>query len=379
MDYILTKGKAEDYEDIIDFGNYVFSEDFPSLLPKLYRNHKECAKHHHLIKEGNHIRAMVGSFPLGLIVGDSYLKMRGIGTVSVHRYSRGAGYMKLLMDNVVKEIEEEGCDFAVLGGQRQRYEYWGFTPSGVSINLDFNSSNLKHTHFDMKNNYKFIKYDESIEEDLEKALELHNSQMAHGIREKGNFIDIASSWKSNVIFIYNNDKFSGYICASKNNESIIEILLVNPDEIDRVLVSYIKYFNLKNASVRLYMHMYKEFTGLSKFCENYSINKGGNMYIINYKNVVKAFMNLKNTLSPLCEGTLVLDVEEKGRYKIQVKNGVITVDDTYMDYDISLPHLEATALLFSHSTFIKSSYSGTNHLLKAWFPLPLFYPRPDSV
>ena len=379
MDYILTKGRPEDYEDIIDFANYVFGEDFPSLLPKLYKNHRECVEHHHLIKESDRIKAMVGSFPLGLIVGDNCLKIRGIGTVSVHRYSRGSGYMKLLMDNAIREMEEEGCDFAVLGGQRQRYEYWGFTPCGVSINLNFNSSNLKHAHVDMKDNYNFVKCDGSISEDLAKALKLYNSQIAHGIREKDNFIDIASSWENNVIFIYNNNEFAGYICASKNNENINEILLVNPDEIDRVLVSYMKYYNLKNTSVRLYMHMSKEFIALSKFCENYSINSANNIYIINYKNVIKAFMDLKNSLSQLCEGTLVINIEKKGKYKIQVKDGVITVEETDMDYDISLSHLEATSLLFSHGTFIKSTYKGTSPLVKAWFPLPIFYPRPDSV
>jgi predicted acetyltransferase len=125
MRYSIIKGSPEDYEDIINFGNYVFNIDFPSLLPKIYNNHKEIAQYHHILKEDNKIKAMVGSFPLGLTVCDNYLKGRGIGTVSVHRYSRNFGYMRLLMDNAVAEIKAEGCDFAVLSGRRQRYEYWG--------------------------------------------------------------------------------------------------------------------------------------------------------------------------------------------------------------------------------------------------------------
>lgn len=34
------KGTAEDFKDIINFGNYVFDLDFKELLPKLYNGEK---------------------------------------------------------------------------------------------------------------------------------------------------------------------------------------------------------------------------------------------------------------------------------------------------------------------------------------------------
>jgi predicted GNAT family N-acyltransferase len=379
MNYSLIKGSAEDYENIIDFGNYVFSIDFPSLLPKLYRSHVETAQYHHLVKEGCRIKAMVGSFPLGLKVCGDYLKIRGIGTVSVHRYSRGSGYMKVLMDDAVKEMKDEGCDLAVLGGQRQRYEYWGFTPCGINLNLNFNTSNIKHIKVDVEDKYEFIEYKEARQDDLDKAVFLHDTQPIHAIREKDNFVDICSSWSSKLIFIYNNREFSGYICASSNGEKISEIVLSNPAEIDKVIVSYMKYYNLNNGNVVMHLHRPEEFMKLSRVCENYSINNSANIFIINYKTVIKAFMNLKNTFSPLPEGILILNVEERGRYRIEVKNGVVTVEDTDIPYDISLPHLEASALLFSHSSFINAAYNLTFPFVKAWFPLPLFYPEIDNV
>ena len=51
MDYEVINGNCDDYEDIIDFGNYVFNTDFPSLLPRLYKNHRETSQYHHIIKE----------------------------------------------------------------------------------------------------------------------------------------------------------------------------------------------------------------------------------------------------------------------------------------------------------------------------------------
>jgi predicted acetyltransferase len=379
MDFEILKGNPEDYEEIIDFGNYVFNIDFPTILPKLYKGHKETSKYHHIVKEAGKIKAMVGSFPLGLTVGESYLRGRGIGTVSVHRYSRSSGYMKLLMDRALAELETEGCDFAVLSGMRQRYEYWGFTPCGMTLNLDFNSANVKHCNIDIEDNYKFVEYGEDTDKDLVKALQLHNLQPVHAVREEEEFIEILKSWNSHIIFVYKNDEFAGYISAATNYEKVREILLADPEQIDKILVAFMKHFNLQNTNVVLHVHRAKEFMKLSRFCESYSINSSSNIYIINYKKVIEAFMNLKNTFYPLQEGSLVLDIKEKGRYKIEVKNGTLSVEETDADYDISLSHLDASALLFSHSSFVNSAYNYAHPVVKSWFPLPLFYPELDNV
>lgn len=380
MNYTLVQGRPEDYEDIIDFGNYVFNEDFPSLLPKLYRNRSQNAQYHHLIKEGLKIKAMVGSFPLGLNICGDFLRVKGIGTVSVHKYSRGSGYMNTLMDSVVTEMLNENCDLAVLGGERQRYEYWGFTPCGINISINFNKSNIKHAKIPLKIQYEFIEFKKDAhEEALLKAINLHNTQLAHAVREKNDFVDICNSWNSRLIFVYNDQGFSGYICASSDGEKIREIVVLNPNEIDQIMLSYIKHYNLENVQVTMYVHRHKEFLRLSEVCKTYSIHSSTNINVINYKTVIKAFMKLKNSVSPLVEGVLILNIKEKGSYKIEVNNGFISVEDTDRAFDLSMSHLEASSLLFSHSTYINPAFDIKTPLVKAWFPLPLFYSEIDNV
>lgn len=147
----------------------------------------------------------------------------------------------------------------------------GVTPCGIHLNLYFNNSNIKHCHIDIKDNYKFAEYDDTLANDLEQAIKLHNSQTVHAIREKDNFIEISRSWSNHILFIYKNDIFIGYICTSENREKINEILLINPEEIDTIITSYMNCFKLLKTEVVLYMHRYKEFNKLSKFCESYSI------------------------------------------------------------------------------------------------------------
>lgn len=287
--------------------------------------------------------------------------------------------MKLLMDKALEEMKEEGCDMAVLGGQRQRYEYWGFTPCGITVELYFNKSNIKHSNIELSGGYEFGELDENCTEDLDKAISLHNGQKVHAIRERKDFPDISRSWSSRVLFIRKNSEFCGYLCVSSNGEKISEIVLTNPIDIDKVVISYMKNFSLNKLQVDLNVLKTQEFMNLSRFCEDYSIKSSCNIYVINYEKVIKAFMNLKNSLSPLTDGVLVLQIEDKGKYRIEVKTGAVTVGETDEAFDIVLSHLDASALLFSHATFINSAYGDSHPLVKAWFPLPLFYPVLDNV
>lgn len=140
------KGLSNDQEAIIHLGNYVFDTDFPALLPKLYSPSVNTATSHFLAEEEDGIKALVGSFPLDLHVLDYDLKGFGIGTVCVDPDARSKGYMKQLMTNALAEMHEEKADFAVLGGQKQRYEYFGFTPSGTHLNFTLTATNLRHHH-----------------------------------------------------------------------------------------------------------------------------------------------------------------------------------------------------------------------------------------
>lgn len=136
----IEKGCAGELPDILDFANYVFSQssqphDFRRLLPKLYGENSGSEGYHYLVREDGRIRAMVCAMPLSLLVAGKPLRAAGIGTVSVHPYARGKGYMKALMNRAMEDLKTQGYAMAFLGGMRQRYEYFGFTPTGTRASL----------------------------------------------------------------------------------------------------------------------------------------------------------------------------------------------------------------------------------------------------
>jgi predicted N-acetyltransferase YhbS len=375
----ISKGTFQDYEEIIEVANRAFGCDFPTLLPKLYRNRPEAASHHHVMKVEGRIKALVGSFPLAMQVGGLTLKMRGIGTVCVEKDSRGLGFMRLLMDAAMSEAAAEGCDLAVLGGQRQRYEFWGFTPSGISADLGFDSMNFRQVRYSSHADFTFDEVREVTDPCLEAALALHDAQTARAVRRHGDFLDICTSWIDSLFLLQKEGRFAGYLCASKDRGRIDEMVLVDPRETDRVIDAYLKRFERKDVRLRVHAHETTLFHELNGLCESLEIKGSGCFRIFDYPRTIQAFLGLKNEALPLVGGSLVLEVNGMGRWSIRATGGLVSVESTVRPPDLVLDPLEATHLLFSNAGLLDAAHAASLECVRGWFPLPLFYPAQDMV
>lgn len=140
---------AREKDEIVEFIDYVFSKahrphDFASLLPKLYGVNGDGAAHHFVVREEGKLAATVLAYPVPIRIGAKTLMTLGVGSVSTHPRARGRGYMRLLMDAVDARAKETGAAFAVLGGQRQRYQYFGFDHGGYQLHGELTPDNARH-------------------------------------------------------------------------------------------------------------------------------------------------------------------------------------------------------------------------------------------
>ena len=373
------KGTPSDYEEIVEVADRAFRCDFPALLPKLYRNHPETAAHHQVVKEGGRIKALVGSFPLALQVGETTLKMRGIGTVCVEADARRLGYMRLLMDAAMVEAAAEGCDLAALDGQRQRYEFWGFTPAGLSVHLDFQSMNFRTARYASPDAITFDEVVDASDPRLGEAFLLHDVQAAHAVRSRRDFLDICRSWNASLFLLREEGRFSGYLCASEDRARIVELVPVDPRESDRIVGAYLKRFERNEVSVRCQPHETVRLQELTGLCEGLSIRGSGCFRIMDFPRTLRALLELKSSISPLPDGRLVLEVVEKGRWRVAVEDGRVSVAPADAPPDLVMSHLEATTFLFSHAGYLDAARSAVPMPVRAWFPLPLFFPGQDMV
>ena len=376
VDYV--NGIAEDFEDIIDFGNYAFGIDFKKLLPKLYSGKIDTSSHHFLVKDNNKIKGMVGCFPLELNVINTTLKVKGIGTVSVHPYSRDKGYMKQLMNNAINEMKAESIDFAILNGQRQRYEYFGFTPTGSQIIFEVNQSNIRHKKSKFESKVSLKRFEELSENELKNIYILHNKQSVHGSRDFNSFIDVCKSWSSNPFGIYTEDKLAGYIILSEGYDSVQEIYLEDYEILVNLLSNIMKSFNKGKIDVIVAVHRQLLKANLENICESYKIEQNTCLNVFNYKNFIKAFLGLKSSYEMLEKGQLVIEIVDIEKIIINVDED-ITVESSESFPQVKLSHLEAMNFLCSSLRPIMHESLEINRLIKSWFPLPFFFPGIDNV
>ena len=100
------------------------------------------------------------------------------------------------------------------------------------------------------------------------------------------------------------------------------------------------------------------------------------MLCLNPAKVVRAWMKLKNQLSPLGEGALCLQIDEHTPLMLCVKKGEVSVEKTEQQPELTLTHEEAMHLLFTQNRFYAPK--GAASIPESWFPLPLAILEADT-
>lgn len=373
--YQIGKGKLEQYDEMIDFGNLVFKEDFKAILPKLYDGHPETAQYHHVLTENGRVRAMVGCFPLTLHVNGETLAVRGIGTVSAHPYDRGKGYMSKLMPRAVEEAREEGADLMVLCGRRQRYEHFGFAICGTVVHFTMIPENRRHCRAISTEGLAVLPLAEHPEYQSACSA-LHDGQPLHAGRGEERFLEITQSWSAKAFVLLEQGTFAGY--CSCTPEGMLQELVLKDEA--QTLPFVMKLLEEEKKELTFAVPSYKTnmIAEFLKVAEGFRLFSGPSFQVFHYPKVIRAFLGLKAASAVLPEGSLTIEVQGMGRYEIQVEKGQVSVEETRGEPEISLPPLDMMRFLFApESRFVHQT--SPNPLVRGWLPIPITLPQQDNV
>lgn len=373
------RAKEEEYEDIIDFINYVFSQnecphDFKKILPKLYGEGKNYAEYHYLITEAGKIKALVCAMPISYQVGKSSIKACCIGMVSVHPYARSKGYMKELMKYVIEEVKAQGCQYIFLGGQRQRYEYFGFEPSGTKVEFTVTKTNIRHCYKELDiSSVRLVPLTE--EALLHRAYSLYEAQGSKALREKEDFYDILCSWQGKPYAVLLGAEFAGYLCLSQEG-AVTELLLEHAEHYPNVLKGLFSFTGAESHSFQAGPLEIDKMNFLMQMAESFQIITCENYLILDWKSVLQAYLEAKAATETLSEGSVILGIGE-AVWELTIKENTPFVRTAEKEPDLTFTALEATALLFSCPGEFKLAQYGNKlngdkrNCIKSWFPLPL--------
>lgn len=381
-----TKGTPADVQDIIDFADHIFSKqggphDFSQLIPKLYGDGEETQQYHYLVKEDGKIKAMVCVLPVTFNVAGIELKAGCIGTVSVHPRARGEGYMKKLMTMALEDMKSQGYAFSSLGGQRQRYEYFGYEPAGIKLNFTLTADNVRHKYSEL--DASSISFESLSEESsqLDDAYDLYQKGVVTGARSKDKFVTILKTWNTQPYIVLNDGKFAGYVAVSENGGIVQEIELIEPSMLPVVCKVLMSKLGVTELHFTMPAYDRDKITLLGKVCEMYSVSYNQNFNIMDYASVIEAFMKCKAQYVKLQDGRFVLGIESYGIVEITVQKNHVHVKkydaNTDIQVDAHLSKQEATVLLFSSLNEYSAPATQQLNCPPGWLPLPLYVPPLD--
>lgn len=398
MNHEIVRLTAHDFQPAMDFINMVFSmssrpHHFQSLLPKLYQADDEKMKAHFAIRRDGRIRAIIGHYPMTLCIGTQRLKASGIGAVSTHPEERQSGMMRQLMEAVTDHMREENIALSVLGGQRQRYGYYGYEIGGTSLLVQINQRNLKH--FFRGQSHEQISFETAASGEtspslLQRMKGWHDRELIHVARPADEFLTILESWYAKVWIAHDpSGQAIGYLVTQDNGAKITELICENPEQVLPVVSSWVEQQDVPSVELTLAPWQVNAIADLGRMAERYQVRPAYQFSIQNWPTVLSSLLKVRSEIESIPDGTVHLGIEDHGQvvvYELSHNKGQTScVRSARNTADIMMDRLTATRLTtgpLPPSLVVPQRLPQSpalRQLLSAWFPLPLSWSVPDKT
>lgn len=380
----ITKGfgtKNDEKELIETLDEVFFSEEdinFLFLLPKLYKEQYKPAENNIILKEDGVIKAAVGCYPIDITAAGKKLRLMGIGNVAVTKDCRRKGYMIDLMNMSLDHMIAEGYDYSLLGGQRQRYEYFGYVPAGSGVNFTINKGNISRIrNGNTETDFTAELLDENDADSIAKIKALYDKMPLCAKRTETEMFDILCSWGCRPYVVCKGGEFKGYFSMKKNY--LAEVKAVNTEDLLDIFLCIMK--DSENESVSFTAPVFDTETCdfMTKRCCGMSLCHVEQLNIFNYAKFIEAFLTIKAERVNLCSGTLNVLIHgyaKDEKLAITVDGKTVTVAETDAEPEVELDNLEAVA-------FFAGQYAVKRLSLPAfaqnWFPVDFFMFGLDNV
>ena len=379
--------KASDYDELLYVLNTSFAAvrsrpvDFLRGQPKMWgRDDLHMGRHIGLFEDG-HLASVVGIYPLDLRVGDSTLHFATTGNVATLPEYAGRGYFSKLFALAMKEAEREGYDALRLGGQKQRYGRFGFEDCGTLYSAELSQKNRSAISEDAYGDIVFEPLAEKSVADLRYIRMLTAASPCYVERRESegerDVLSVLRSKYSDAYIAKRGGRPIGYLCAAENGQSVTELRAEQSADFLHLACAWQRQTE-KTVTLPIAPWMHTELRALSSVAEILRAYAPSKFKFLHFDRVVDAFLKLKNSLSPLPEGTLCIEVGGYGFLRLSVDaKGAHCEKIEGEGADLSLDAKAAAKLLFGPLPPVAFG-SLPAHAL-AWLPLPLSWNFLDVV
>ena len=366
--------RPQDMGELTDFINMVFSmlripHNFAVVLPKVYACDPPRSEIHEIALEGGRICGVVGVLPYEMRLAGESLCAGYVGSVSVHPRVRGQGVMRELMHRQIEKAKAAGLDMLALGGQRQRYEYYGFSACGSRTGYMISRSNVRHKLAGVDTQGVSFRPLEEDGEDAKHALAIQEKQTVRCVRTEKTIVKSLKSFWNEAWAVCFGGSMAGYIMAGDDGKCIHELALDDEAKLPAVIKAWIEQKNVPALSVVTAPYDVARnqfFFGISEG----SLVSSDEMFLcLKPDRVIEALMRCKRAAVPLEEGDVKLGFGDYGTIRIRVSGGDITVCRSDEEPDIALGNRQAHEFVFGHN---RAAWLHEDiRMPRGWFPLQL--------
>ncbi|GLX66900.1 GNAT family N-acetyltransferase [Paenibacillus glycanilyticus] len=359
--------RPEERDEIIDLANYAFSIDFEKILPKVYHeNDQSYAITKVAENKDGKLVSQIAVLPQTLHVGAQELRAKFLGGVAVHPRARGEGHMLALMTSWLEEMKGT-TDISILSGQRQRYEYFGYTSGGTKYEYTISKANVRHALKAIDS--KGITFSPlfELEDAVQFADQSNTSRLAYVSRETELLEKILSSYGQIPVGISFEDKQIGYLIKDHSGTAITELSVTDTEDIRKIIKAYFDRYAIDQVKISLPEYDLAYNAVLSDFAEGYKV-EASNMYnIYDFANVLEAYLTLKFNTIGLSYGLFSAIMDDQP-VTIRVDQAGVQVERKAMPEAVVLDKMEAQKLIltpFGRHMDVAAP--------KDWFPLPVYW------
>lgn len=383
---MISKDKIENYQNLMDFINYVFgfngsTTSFPLYLPRLHKEKYEPTAKTTVIKDDNKYLACATFLSYNVHVLNGKYRLGTIGNVAVHPNERNKGYMKEIMDSVILEALNDNVDAISLTGMRERYKNYFFDNAGISYNYHLEKNEIKKylTKNNIKlNKIKVLKVKENDLEEIEKSYLLVKTLTHRASRKRNEYFDIMNGMNGRLYHFYFNKTFIGYAVYHENESLISEINVTNPKYLSSTIISLLDYVDKENVDLTLPPFKINHIDILNKIADYYYISNSAKFLIVNFEKLINLYLNLKASYMTLDNTDFIVKIngfKYQENLHVCVKDNNVLVEHTTNKENFTLSYFEAVEFFFSSISVLRL----TNKYVKNLFPLPLYISKIDNI
>ncbi|MCC7147473.1 MAG: GNAT family N-acetyltransferase [Phycisphaeraceae bacterium] len=384
MSHTIIRLTAADYAELLPYLANAFGHSpddwFARNLPVAYRPTDECMRCNYAIRIDGKIAGVVGLFPFEQTLAGRTWRIAGIGGVSTAPWARKLGLMREIMAKVVADIRQDGYPISWLGGQRQRYRYWGWERAGTGIQIRLNRANL--THDPLWQNIPALKYEPVINDPdlLKQILALHDTQPRHCIRPLDQLFNHLFQWSCRPVYAADESgQVIAYAVIRAGGKGVDELVGRDSAATMGLLRGIIETEG--DVGMSFDPMMSPAHKTIVDTAEYVSVEGTGNWQIFNWQEVLDILSNAQAQQRTLAPGQVVLGIEGQNKpLLLSVQGNQATCQPTDRKPDLTADSPTMTRLLFGPlKPSLVMPLPPQAAVLDQWCPLPLYLGRQDGV